>query len=216
LTRASLNRSITFGAGIYSFAETGQGVDSDSMRVWEIPLAALPSHNTGELTTRTDNTDGVITLTTGHNILDATVADLYWTGGRRYGVTIGRAVNAITISGGTGDNLPIASTNITVCTQIEIDDLAITGDNVEWLAIVYSNASTPTARASLDMHDAVGSEHQEDLVHQAALGGCSKVYNVEGGDTNPLATEDIIEGHASHNATTAGVLYVLALIDSTA
>jgi len=216
LTRASLNRSITFGVGIYSFAETGQAVESDSMRVWEIPLAALPSHNTGELTTRTNDTEGVITLTTGHDIVDATVADLYWDSGRRYGVTIGRTVNAISISGGDGDNLPAGTTNITVCTQIEIDDLAITGDNVEWLAIVYSNASTPTARASLDMQDSGGSEHQEDLVHQAALGGCSKAYNVEGGDTNPIDGDDIIEGYASHNAVTAGVLYVLALIDSTA
>ena len=216
MTTAALNRSITFGAGAYAFAETGQVVDSDSMRVWEIALDALPAGNTGELTTRSTDTGGVITLVTGHNITDGDTVDLFWTGGRRYGVTAAVVTNAVTISGGTGDNLPAETTNITVCEQVVIDDLAIIGDNVEWLAIVYSNASTPTARASLDIHDSGGSEYQEDLVHHAALGGCSNVYNVEGGDTNPIAGDTIVEGFASHNAVTAGRLYVLALIDSTA
>lgn len=215
MTTAALNRSITVGAGTYAFAETGQVVESDNLRVWDITLPALPAGNTGELTTRTNATDGVITLVTGHNVVTGTV-DIYWATGRRYGVTVSVLVNAATISAGTGDNLPDATTNITVCQQVVIDDLAIIGNNVEWLAIVYSNASTPTAKASLDLHDSVASEYQEDLVHQAALGGCSKAYNVEGGDTNPIAGETIVEGFASHNAITAGKLYVLALIDSTA
>ena len=215
MTTASLNRSIIFGSGAYSFAETGQVVDSDSMRVWDIDLPALPAGNTGELTTRTSDTAGVITLVTGHNITDGDTVDLFWTGGRRYGVAAAVVTNAATISGGAGDNLPVATTDITVCEQVVIDDLAIIGDNVEWLAIVYSNASTPTARASLDIHDVGGSELQEDLVHHAKLGGCSNVYNVEGGDANPIAGDTIVEGFASHSAVTAGKLYVLALIDST-
>ena len=215
MTTAALNRSITVGAGTYSFAETGQAVTSDNLRVWDIDLPALPAGNTGELTTRTDATSGVITLVTGHNITDGDTVDLFWTGGRRYGVAAAVVTNAATISGGAGDNLPDATTDITVCEQVVIDDLALIGDNVEWLAIVYSNASTPTAAASLDLHDAVGTEYQEDLVHHAALGGCGNVYNVSGGDTNPIATDTIVEGYASHSAITAGKLYVLALVDST-
>ena len=218
MTRAALNRSITFGAGIYSFAETGQMVDSDSMRVWEIVLPALPTQNTGTIAI---GAGAVVTLTTGHNILDADLVDAYWLDGttpkHRYGLSAARVDNAVTLTDGAnadGDALQDDKT-ITLCKQLVIDDLAITGDNVEWLAIVYANADTPTARASLDMHDA-GTEFQEGLVHQAALGGCSKVYNVEGGDANPIAGDDITEGHATHNAPTAGKLYILALIDSTA
>jgi hypothetical protein len=219
LTRASLNRSITFGAGIYSFAETGQQVDSDSMRVWEIALPALPADNTGTIVV---NGGAVVTLTTGHNILDGDTVDAYWddagTAKHRYGLSAARVVNAITLTDGAdagGDALQDGKT-VTLCKQLVIDDLAITGDNVEWLALVYSNADTPTARASLDMHDAGGSEFQEDMVHQAALGGCANVYNVEKGDANPIDGDDIVEGYASHNAPTAGKLYILALIDSTA
>jgi hypothetical protein len=218
LTRAALNRSIMFGAGLYSFAETGQVVESDSMRVWDITLPALPTANTGTLTI---NGGAVLALSAGHNIVDATLVDAYWddsgTLKHRYGLSAAVVGNNVTLTDGVdagGDALQTATT-VTLCTQLVISDLAITGDNVEWLAIVYANADTPTARASLDMHDGVGSEHQEDLVHQAALGGCSKVYNVEVGDANPIAGEVIVEGHASHNAPTAAKLYVLALIDST-
>jgi hypothetical protein len=207
-----------FGSGLYSFAETGQVVDSDSMRVWDITLPALPTENTGTIVV---NGGAVVTLTTGHNIVDATLVDAYWLDGttpkHRYGLSAARLVNAITLTDGAdagGDALQDGKT-VTLCTQLVISDLAITGDNVEWLAIVYANADTPTARASLDMHDAAGTEFQTDLVHQAALGGCSKVYNVEVGDANPIVGEVIVEGHASHNAPTAAKLYVLALIDST-
>ena len=219
MTTASLNRSITFGAGAYAFAETGQVVDSDNMRVWDIDLPALPSENTGTLTI---GENAVLALATGHNISDSDLVDAYWdddgTPKRRYGLSAAVATNDITLTDGDdagGDALQTATT-VTICKQKVIDDLAIIGNNVEWLAIVYSNASTSAARASLDVHDAEGSELHVDLVHHAALGGCSNAYNVEGGDANPIAGDTIVEGFASHNATTAGKLYVLALIDSTA
>jgi hypothetical protein len=213
LTKAVQNRSISFGTGAYSFAETGQQVESDSVRVWEITLDALPAGNSGQIST--DGSDRKVTLSTGHNITDADVVDVYWSGGFRYGCTAAVATNVATVSGGSGDTLPVDTTVCTLCTQVETADLALTGDNVEWLAIVYVNFDTPTAKASIDLHDAGGSEKQEDLVHSAALGGCANVYNVDGGDTNPIAGDSIIEGHSSHNAATAGMIYVLALVDAT-
>lgn len=219
MTTAALNRSITVGAGTYAFAETGQVVESDNLRVWDIAIPALPSQNTGTLTIAGT---AVLALATGHDISDSDLVDAYWddtgTPKRRYGLSAAVATNDITLTDGAdvgGDVLQTGKT-VTICKQVVIDDLALIGDNVEWLAIVYSNASTPAARASLDMHDAAGTEYQEDLVHSAALGGCSNAYNIDGGDTNPIAADTIIEGHASHDAITAGKLYVLALIDSTA
>jgi hypothetical protein len=219
LTKASLTRSVIFGNGAYSFGETGQSVESDSIRVWEIPLPALPAENTGTLTI---NGSAVLALSTGHNITDSDLVDAYWLDGttpkHRYGLSAAVSGNNVTLTDGAdagGDALQTATT-VTLCKQVATTDLAIIGNNVEWLALIYDNASTPTARASIDMHDAAGTEFQAGLVHHQALGGCAKVYNVDKGDTNPIATDTITDGHSSHNATTAATLYVLVLMEATA
>jgi hypothetical protein len=86
---------------------------------------------------------------------------------------------------------------------------------LKWLAVVYSNPSDTTAKASLDIHDAGGSEKQWDLVHYSELGGCDNVHNVSAGGTNPVAGDTIIEGYASHDSASAAKLYILAMIDPT-
>lgn len=219
ITKANLTRSITFGNGAYSFGEVGQSVESDSIRVWEIPLPALPAENTGTLTI---NGGAILALSAGHNITDGDLVDAYWvdagTPKHRYGLSAAVAGNNITLTNGAdvgGDVLQTATT-VTLCKQVATTDLAMIGNNVEWLALIYDNASTPTARASIDMHKAAGTEFQTGLVHQQALGGCSKIYNVNKGDTNPIATDTITDGHSSHNAITAAVLYVLVLMEATA
>ena len=219
ITKANLSRSITFGNGAYSFGEVGQSVESDSMRVWEIPLPALPTQNTGTLTIAAG---AVLALATGHDITDGDLVDAYWLDGttpkHRYGLSAAVVTNDVTLTDGVdagGDALQTATT-VTLCTQVATTDLAMIGNNVEWLALIYDNASTPTARASIDMHDAAGTEFQTGLVHQQALGGCSKIYNVDKGDANPIATDTITDGHSSHNAITAAVLYVLVLMEATA
>lgn len=67
--------------------------------------------DSGSLTTRTDNDTGVVTLSGGHGVVNGRV-DAYWSGGKRIGMTATVAVNAVTIDGGTGDNLPAQSTTV--------------------------------------------------------------------------------------------------------
>lgn len=67
--------------------------------------------NAGTLTTRTDNDTGVVTLSGGHSVVNGRV-DAYWATGKRIGMTATVAVNAVTIDGGTGDNLPTATTAV--------------------------------------------------------------------------------------------------------
>lgn len=212
MPNATQNRGIVFDNGSYSFAETGQLVTADHKRVWEIDLAAVPAANSGQI-----STDGgrKVTLTSGHTIADSTTVDAYWAAGARIGCAAGVAVNVVTLTGGAGDELPVDTTVVTLCTQIPITDLPITGANLEWLAIVYSNPSDTGAKASLDIHDSGGSELQVDLVHYTELGGCSVVYNVAGGDANPIAADVITDGFTSHDSASAGKVYILALIDST-
>jgi len=64
----------------------------------------------GSLTTRTNNTQGVITLVTGHGLTTGK-KDIYWTNvdgtkGSRYNVDGTISTDALTITGGAGDNLP--------------------------------------------------------------------------------------------------------------
>ena len=212
---AQSNRSITFSG--YSFAEQTPQVSAEHLAVWEVPVAANSALNSGTLTTRTGNDEGVATLQANHTIVTSgALVDVYWTGGSRYGMTATKDVNAITIAGGAGDNLPDQDTAVILCAQIPIDPVAIVGDKLEWLGVVYSNPLDTGAKGSLDIHDSGGSEKQWDLVHYSTLGGCDNVHNVDGGDANPIAGDTITDGFVSHDSTLAGTLYILALIDPTA
>jgi hypothetical protein len=67
----------------------------------------------GELTTRTDNDTGTVTMVAGHGFITGNRVDLYWSGGHRYGMTVTVTVNSVVFDGGTGDNLPVVNTDIT-------------------------------------------------------------------------------------------------------
>ena len=67
----------------------------------------------GVLTTRTSDTEGVITLGSSHGFSNDYV-DVRWTGGSRIQAFGSTGSTTITISGGTGDNLPAVGTAVTV------------------------------------------------------------------------------------------------------
>lgn len=75
----------------------------------------------GVLSVRTDNDTGSV-LSSGHGFGGGEVVDIFWDGGRRYGVTLGLTdVDNFTIDLGAGDNLPVITTPLTVCEQTVID-----------------------------------------------------------------------------------------------
>lgn len=89
----------------------------------------------GQLTTRTDNSDGTLTMLAGHGITTSAVIDLYWDGGRRYNVAVGTVSgNSVPISGGAGDNLPSNLTNVRACVQAVVDS-DFSGDLVKAIAV---------------------------------------------------------------------------------
>jgi len=200
-----------------SFAEQTAQVSAEQIVKTIIDLPANSALNTGTLTTRTDDDTGVATLQANHTIVSSGAkVDVYWDGGSRHGMDAAKSTNEITLDGGTGDAFPIQDTPVTLCAQTEVDPLAIEGDNVEWLAVVYSNPLDTAAKAYLDLHDSGGSEKDYNLVHYQALGGCQNVANVSGGDANPIAGDSIVKAFASHTSAVAAKLYVLPLIDPTA
>lgn len=108
------------------------------------PAAAAP----GDLTTRTDNDTGVVTLDAGHSIVTGKV-DVFWDGGRRYNLDATVVGNACTIDGGAGDVLPADETPVTVCQQIVVN-AAFDPDDMSVLLV------TATKRASVVFADSGG------------------------------------------------------------
>lgn len=103
-----------------------EGVTDDYNNVQKVALDGdeLPLAKVGELTTRTDNETGTLTMDTGHGITTGARLDLYWadgdgagTPGSRRGITVGTVSgNTVPIgadNSGSGDNLPLVNTAIT-------------------------------------------------------------------------------------------------------
>lgn len=97
----------------------------------------IPAAKTGQLTTRTDNDTGVVTLTAGHGLTSG-LFDVYWAGGVRRGMTGTIATNALSLDLGTGDNLPINLTNVTVSKPV-MKEFRFDGDDMQ-LVMVYGAA----------------------------------------------------------------------------
>jgi hypothetical protein len=151
----------------------------------EITLAASQA---GSLTTRTDNTHGTITMTSGgHTITTAELVDLYWTGGRRYNVVVGTVSGtSVPFSGGSGDNLPSTSTAIQVAPQIRCD-MGIVASEIVIISALFRDPTNPnntTDRCHIDWQDNANSElaAQDYKVH------VPQVFDIAGGASNPFSS----------------------------
>lgn len=132
------NFSIGGGIGSWSF----QGVLPITSTAEERHEATCNVAKAGTLTTRTNNTQGVVTLASGHGQTTGTF-DLYWAGGSRYGVSGTVSGDTITLSSGAGDNLPSQGEDVVVCKIVTLD-LDVLHSGVQ-LAIVYSLARCSVA-----------------------------------------------------------------------
>jgi hypothetical protein len=167
---------------------------------------------TGTLSTRTDNTDGELTMTAGHGITTGQIIDLYWTGGVRFGVVVGTvATNAVPISGGAGDNLPTASTAITAVVQLSVN-LAIDGDETDILAVIFETTDTSIRTAAhIQFRDASNDEIAEiDFVTNVP-----QVWDIAGGSANPFTGDPITNLKVSQaNSTTTATLKIIGVQDA--
>lgn len=156
----------------------------------------------GTLSTRTDANTGVITGPGGHPITTGLIVDVYWEGGYRRGMTVGTvSVNSIPIDGGSGDDLPIATTAITIARRTQVE-LAVIGDEVQALALHCAS------RAVFSLADG-SSEHLGKLVE-------NKIYawDAEDGSANPIAGDTLTQVFLSHAATAAKDMKVLVIYTS--
>lgn len=165
---------------------------------YSVDLAAAPA---GTLTTRTDNSTGTLTMSSGgHGIATGNIIDLYWSGGRRYKVTVGTVSGtSVPISVGSGDNLPIATTAVVACVRTNVNT-AIDGDNSQLLVISaeFSDTSeTSKCQASFfDVGDAL-------IAHMDLTANQPQVYDLAAGVTNPFTGNPITYARVS-NGSSAG------------
>jgi hypothetical protein len=160
---------------------------------------SLPAAVSGTLTTRTSDSVGVVTVAS-HSITTSDKVAVFWSGGYRYNVAVS-ATSGTTISigsGGSGDNLPAASTALTICKETTLS-FSHAGDDIKGM-VVHS-----PKRMSMNVRDTVpASQVAADV---PANEGWFWISNATG--TNPFAgdtLQDIILANADTTAQTATVL----------
>lgn len=115
---------------IVSTTQVTVGAETDEVTVSEAvgnganygTAGGVPAAKSGNLTTRTSDTVGTLTMAAGHGITTGAILDIYWTvsgGGMRRGVTVGTVSgNDVPFSLGAGDNLPADESAITAMVPV--------------------------------------------------------------------------------------------------
>lgn len=147
----------------------------------------------GALTTRTSASVGTVTMTSGaHTVATGDRVDIYWTGGSRYGVTVGTVSGtAVPFTGGAGTDLPVATTAVTVCVA-SAADMVVTGSNVVGIAL------SMTVRGTIVIATSGGAECHSVVF---ADGGGAYVWTSQTGVTNPLSGDSVAKVFATQAGT---------------
>ena len=171
----------------------------------------LAAGKAGRLTTRTSDSVGVVTMTTGHGFTTSQVVDLYWVGGMRLGVVLGTvgaptADTAVPIaSGGAGDVLPADETDVVMSARTIIT-LPLDGDALKLMAFLAGG------RAGLNFLDDLDAS-----LDTQELADANSPYDwALGSGTNPLAGETLGSITASSGAAAATTLQYGLLHDAVA
>jgi hypothetical protein len=183
---STVKKNISSSLFSSQFAKTDQIVSESA---WPFEVSIGPA-KTGTLTVRTDANTGSLTMTGGHGITTGALLDVYWDGGSRRGMTVGTvATNVVPIDGGSGDDLPIATTPITAMVP-DLQIGSVVGDDAVGV-FVYSEQKGGVRIVYDDTGDA-------DAVSADIPAGSTYSWfdGIDG--TNPLAGQTIIKVYLSH------------------
>ena len=199
----SLTGQVTLGgsvAGISlnaTISETGGGQEGH--------VVALPAGNQSTAWTKTDANTGAATLAAGHTIVDGATVDVYWSAGKRLGLTATVATNTVTLDGGAGDDLPASDTVVIVSNQVAVADASWIGADLKLLVV------TCDQRAAIDLQSSVPASL---LVIEIGAANGAYFWAKSSGITNPLATATVASATASNGSTTAATLQFGVLLTS--
>lgn len=207
--------SATYGLSI---SAGGMSIQSSIIRSSTASIAideTMSAAKSGTLTTRTDDNTGELTMAASHGITTGQIIDIYSAGPVVHRKsTVGTvATNAVPIDLGIGDVLPADETAITAMVRQNVNCL-IDGDNCKLLAILLKTVDTTlTTAGHVSFYDASDNEIAElDLV-----ANIPRVYDLEGGATNPFTGAPITYARISHAGTSATEVYkfqVLGVYDA--
>lgn len=171
----------------------------------------LPAGTDGSLTTRTDANTGVVTVSS-HSITSSDTVDVYWSGGRRYGVDVTATTSTtISIDLGSGDDLPSTSTALTIVKQVSFN-LALDGDNAKIVGVAYDVPGASGYGCRVTLVDG-GSATIAGLDLDANV---PNIVDIEGGQTNIYTGNPITAGTASNGSSSeAATLKFQAIVDAT-
>ena len=208
MASANYTQSLTV-AGL-SMAATSGRTASSATSVEE----PLPAGQQGALSGSDLSAAGTITLTAAPTVAPADSVDLYWDGGTRRGVTVASVTdNAITVSGGDGDNMPADGALVTISKRIDFL-VAIDGDNASVVGInILIAGDTEDSTGQIELFD-IGAATVG--VASVIAANTPKVDLLDTGVTNPYAGNPIESGAASTSSTLRGaVLQIGVLQDAT-
>lgn len=205
----------------YSLAVTGLGgnISRQLTRERDGGLAydiTVPKGYAGTLSTRTDNETGTLTLSSGHAITTGMVIDLYWSGGKRTGITVGTVSGTSVPIGaddsGAGDNLPAQDTAIVASQRIPFN-IAIDGDELSLLGVQMNYTNTTETAESR----AIFVDSADDVIATLNLTANEvQLYDVTAGDDNPFTGDPITDAFVSNASSSYdATLKILGLQDAT-
>lgn len=169
---------------------------------------ALGGAKSGTLSTRTNNTDGILTLAPSHGLLQGDLIDIYWADGVMYGAVVGEVVDtSVPFVGAKGINesvLPPQGTAVTCQKETSIDT-DFDADLMEGMAVLCG------AAAVCVFYSNSGAELELSLI-----AGEPKVW-YRGGlvATNPMAGKLITRATVSQGGTGTTVMRVAIIYNST-
>jgi hypothetical protein len=109
----------------------------------------LPAGKPSTAWIKTNDSAGMATLADGHGLVTGDRVDVFWTGGRRYNMQAAVSGDNITLSSGSGTNLPDSGTSVVLSKRLVVN-AAFDPDDVTVLLV------TSNRRTSIVFVDAAG------------------------------------------------------------
>lgn len=193
---ATHTRNVVVGSTTYSFSETL----SDDALIRLTP--SVPAAKAGTLTTRTDANTGTFTMSSGHGFSTSDLIDVYWSGGKRHGMTATVTGDSVVLDGGTGDDLPVATTAITASEPTEVA-FAVDGDT---LTLLLGSADV---EGYIGLFDDTGTPALVDTMNVGP--NRSDIWTASQGETNPVAGHILTLAKFSHGETSEKTMTLIGI-----
>lgn len=179
---------------------------ASSIPALDVSLAAATA---GALSTRGGDTEGTLTLSSGHGIVEGDVIAIFWSSAYAYLATAG-AVGETTVpfSGALGTALPVQGTAVTV-DVMENYDVDFDGDKLETFVATFSKHGLAI------FEDSIGTSGDAVLYAADIAAGEGMVYVADAGFTNELEGNAVDEiWLANADSSEANVFSMAGLYNS--